>query len=299
FQKTLPDKPVGIERFVLECLSFTESHTGAALANTVHRVLCRFKIEHRAITLPFRVRRAQLESAIRDEEESDEECETNEPDEADPDDDGTAPSMMLEEVGDEDEPLPNIVSGSLEDDEYKRVTKALWKTSKEARRLRYNPGAKHAFKESCVLMDTPTPHNIKRDVITRWNSTELTLEDADRTWPGLTHYQQNSKYTPRKERFLAEDRAAIRGLLTVLRPLRLATETMSKAEVPLLADVIVQYDALNQRYGHMCNDKSLPLYLRHAADRAQGVLNKYYEKTDDSDMYRLALSRPVRTCTEM
>jgi hypothetical protein len=109
---------------------------------------------------------------------------------------------MLEEVGDEDEPLPAIISDSPEDDEYKRVMKALWKasdelcvwrecsqqplqTSKEARRLRYNPGAKRAFKESCVLTETPTPHNIKRDVITRWNSTKLTLEDTDRTWPGL------------------------------------------------------------------------------------------------------------------
>jgi hypothetical protein len=64
---------------------------------------------------------------------------------------------------------------------------------------------------------------------------------------------------------------------------------MSQAKVPLLADVIVQYDALNQRYGHMANDKNLPLYLCHAADRAQGVLNKYYEKTDESHMYRLVL----------
>jgi hypothetical protein len=33
-------------------VSFTESHTGAALANTVHRVLCRFNIENR-VSLDF------------------------------------------------------------------------------------------------------------------------------------------------------------------------------------------------------------------------------------------------------
>ncbi|KAG9080500.1 hypothetical protein FRC06_006503, partial [Ceratobasidium sp. 370] len=84
------------------------------------------------------------------------------------------------------------------------------------------------------------------------------LEDADRTWLGLTAYQQNEKYTPRKEQFMPKDCDAIRGLLTVLRPLHLATEVMSKASVPLLADVIT-------------------------------VLNKYYQKSDESLLYRLSV----------
>jgi hypothetical protein len=57
----------------------------------------------------------------------------------------------------------------------------------------------------------------------------------------------------------------------------------------MLADVIVHYDALNYEYTEMCNDESLPLYLRHAANRAREVLNKYYQRTDESDLYRLAL----------
>ena len=75
------------------------------------------------------------------------------------------------------------------------------------------------------------------------------------------------------------------------QPLRQATEAMSKASVPLLADVMVQYDALNELYSRIANDKTTALYLRHAADRAQVVLNKYYSKTDDSDMYRLVLRK--------
>lgn len=57
----------------------------------------------------------------------------------------------------------------------------------------------------------------------------------------------------------------------------------------MLAGVIVHYDALNCEYTDMCNDKSLPLYLRHAANRARVVLNKYYQKTDESDLYRVAM----------
>ncbi|KAF8602515.1 hypothetical protein BDV93DRAFT_443960, partial [Ceratobasidium sp. AG-I] len=44
FMPSTAEKAAGTDRFVLECLSFTESHTGTALANTVNRVLTRFKI---------------------------------------------------------------------------------------------------------------------------------------------------------------------------------------------------------------------------------------------------------------
>jgi hypothetical protein len=59
----------------------------------------------------------------------------------------------------------------------------------------------------------------------------------------------------------------------------------------MLADVILHYDSLNYEYTEMCRDDSLPLYLRHAANRALGVLNKYYGRTDESDLYRLAIRR--------
>ncbi|KAF8596022.1 hypothetical protein BDV93DRAFT_455649, partial [Ceratobasidium sp. AG-I] len=68
-----------------------------------------------------------------------------------------------------------------------------------------------------------------------------------------------------------------------------ATEAMSKAGIPLLAEVMVQYDTLNELYGRIANNKTVALYLRHTADRTQVVLNKYYSKTDDSVLYRLAL----------
>ncbi|KAF8594529.1 hypothetical protein BDV93DRAFT_458812, partial [Ceratobasidium sp. AG-I] len=323
-------------------------HTGVALANTIHGVLTRFKIQDRvwgvvcdnasnngkmmtqlqkfglarlegpalrvhcvlhvynlaakAITLPFRKKRAELELKKKSKEkdavtaeESDEEDEDEGFEKLDPDevskntDDGLALSMMLDEVGDEEIELPDIISGSAEDDELRCVTKVLFKVSREARRLRYNPGARRDFKDSCELCKVPTPHNIRRDVQIRWNLTSLSLKDTDRTWDGTCHYQQNFKHMPREERFRPEDRQAVRGLLTVLEPLEVATLAMSKADVPLLADVIVQYDALNEQYGKICHDQKLPLYLRHAADRAQTVLNRYYEKTDESSLYRLAL----------
>ncbi|KAF8596705.1 hypothetical protein BDV93DRAFT_513918 [Ceratobasidium sp. AG-I] len=164
----------------------------------------------------------------------------------DPKDNGVALSMMLDKVGDEEFELPDIVSGLAEDDELRHITKVLFKVSREACRLRYNPGARRDFKEACVLSEVPTPHTIQCDVQICWNSTSMSLKDADRTWDGACSYQQTYQHTPREERFHVEDRQAIRGLLTVLEPLDVATLAMSKADVPLLADVVVQYDALNE-----------------------------------------------------
>jgi hypothetical protein len=59
----------------------------------------------------------------------------------------------------------------------------------------------------------------------------------------------------------------------------------------MLADMIVHYDSLNFEYTCICADEDQPIYIRQAANRARLVLNKYYQKTDDSELYRLALCK--------
>lgn len=73
------------------------------------------------------------------------------------------------------------------------------------------------------------------------------------------------------------------------QPLQIITEILLRAGVPMLADIILHYDALDAEYTEMCKDESLPLYQRHAADRGHILFNKYYQKTDKSEMYRLAI----------
>lgn len=60
----------------------------------------------------------------------------------------------------------------------------------------------------------------------------------------------------------------------------------------MLANIIVHYDALDGIYAVMCNDNDLPAYHRHAANRGRVTFNKYYQKSDESEMYRLT----IRTC---
>ena len=80
------------------------------------------------------------------------------------------------------------------------------------------------------------------------------------------------------------------------QPLQVITKILSRAGVPMLADIIVHYDALDTEYAEMCNNNALPLYHRHATNRGCLLFNKYYQKTDESEMYRLAI-RTSDTCS--
>ncbi|KAF8594965.1 hypothetical protein BDV93DRAFT_564874 [Ceratobasidium sp. AG-I] len=93
--------------------------------------------------------------------------------------------MMEAEGGDKEGDLPAIVVDSPEDLELRWVANVLWKVAREACRLCYNPSAKRAFKEACEANGWATPHNIRCDVVTRWNLTEETLEDTHWLWDGL------------------------------------------------------------------------------------------------------------------
>ena len=63
----------------------------------------------------------------------------------------------------------------------------------------------------------------------------------------------------------------------------------------MLADVLVHYDALDHVFRPICLDTKQQLWIRHAARRAMVVLNKYYGKSDDSHLYRLALRKLYRS----
>jgi hypothetical protein len=118
-------------------------------------------------------------------------------------------------------------------------------------------------------------------------------------------YQRTTR-TPRSKRFIEEDRPVIQQLLELLlvclsctskisvmlkyeQPLRQVTEICSKAEVPLLCDILLHYDGLHYEYNRIRDDPKHPLYARQAAERVIKKLNKYYQASDTSVMYHLAL----------
>ena len=65
---------------------------------------------------------------------------------------------------------------------------------------------------------------------------------------------------------------------------------MSKKRVPLLYKVIPIIDILNEKLEDASENSSLLPSVRAGAMKGLTVLNKYYSKTDESVMYRIAMS---------
>ncbi|KAG9092633.1 hypothetical protein FRC07_011613, partial [Ceratobasidium sp. 392] len=302
-----PKLVIFVERFVLECIHFKESHTGEHLAKMLVGILRNFKIEDRVwglvgdnaannATMMTHISKYGLKRLTGNRAHL--HCLLHvfnlvaqlDDDGDNPDNDGTAPSGMLTDADDgelddfddeHEDPLPTMRPGSAEEAAFNQATVVLFK-------IRCNPRERADFNAECERLDITTPHSVSRDQITRWNSTEQMLEDGERTFDAMVAHQKKT-HPPRPLRFQEEDRQTMKFLLMLLWPLKLVTDICAKAGMPTLGDVLVHYDSLTFEYTKMIRDTSLPLYVRHGAQRARGVLNKYYERSDESEMYRLGV----------
>ena len=66
---------------------------------------------------------------------------------------------------------------------------------------------------------------------------------------------------------------------------------MSQSKTPLLYQVIPLIDTLTRMLETASDNKALFPAVRAAAAKGIAILNKYYAKTDESIMYRCAMSR--------
>lgn len=66
---------------------------------------------------------------------------------------------------------------------------------------------------------------------------------------------------------------------------------MSNSKRPLVADVIPLFDLIERQLINIINDLEQPTIIRTSAAKARAVMNKYYNKSDDSRMYRLCMSK--------
>ena len=65
---------------------------------------------------------------------------------------------------------------------------------------------------------------------------------------------------------------------------------MSEKKIPLLHEVIPVIDLLTKRLEDVSSDAKYIPSVRARAAKGLVVLNKYYSKTDESVMYRCAMS---------
>ena len=74
------------------------------------------------------------------------------------------------------------------------------------------------------------------------------------------------------------------------QPFLKATLRMSQSKVPLLHEVIPLIDMLTHKLENTVTDHSLLPAIKSAAAKGLAVLHKYYSKSDESIMYRCAMS---------
>ncbi|KAJ3965321.1 hypothetical protein EV361DRAFT_777630, partial [Lentinula raphanica] len=128
---------------------------------------------------------------------------------------------------------------------------------------------------------------LPRDVATRWNSTYdmlaafLEMKDPvsqflDRSSHGLTEFLLDD-----------EEWEAIKGLVSVLKDATIFFSTSA----PSVAAVIPAMDAIDEILASgILDTKNLSSPVRHALSIGKKTLNKYYALSDDSHIYRMAIS---------
>ena len=65
---------------------------------------------------------------------------------------------------------------------------------------------------------------------------------------------------------------------------------MSQKRIPLLHEVIPIIDILTEKLEAAVEDDKIQLVIKAGAERGLAILHKYYSKTDESIMYRIAMS---------
>ncbi|KAJ3830446.1 hypothetical protein F5880DRAFT_1468533, partial [Lentinula raphanica] len=128
---------------------------------------------------------------------------------------------------------------------------------------------------------------LPRDVATRWNSTfdmlaafirlkEPITEFLDRSSNGLAEYALDN-----------EEWEAIEGLVSILKDATLFFSSSS----PSVASIIPAMDIIDRSFASgIVNRQTLSAPVRHALLIGKRTLNKYYQLTDDSYIYRMAIS---------
>ncbi|KNF03993.1 hypothetical protein, variant [Puccinia striiformis f. sp. tritici PST-78] len=200
-------------------------------------------------------------------------------------------------IGDESACLgeEDIEHGSDEDEEGDWYTsesckETLAKFRATAKKLRFSPNSKAEFVDICREKGCLTPHNIERDVRTRWNSTHAQLKSAIRCEPAILEWQRHKKYGVARKHYVDEsDFGLARDLVEVLNVFHEITLQVSIASSARLSNVVVFIDQVTDQLLTAISNQKYPPALRNACRIGLKITNKYYSLTDSSPLYRIAI----------
>ncbi|KAA1109566.1 hypothetical protein PGTUg99_021926 [Puccinia graminis f. sp. tritici] len=219
----------------------------------------------------------------------------NEDDDEETDDDAPLASNLIgdDEVELEDDDL-NDLSDEGEEDQYttQSCKESLSKFRAISRKLNKSPNSKALFKEICGDLECSTPHNITRDVRTRWNSTFEQLSGILRCSAAILEWQKDKRHGPARSHHINQnDLDLARDLVELLQPFYEITLQVSTAGAARIADIVVFIDQITSHLSSAISDKrdDYPPAIRNACRAGLHITNKYYTLTDCSPLYRVAM----------
>ncbi|KNF06330.1 hypothetical protein PSTG_00834 [Puccinia striiformis f. sp. tritici PST-78] len=159
-----------------------------------------------------------------------------------------------------------------------------------AKKLKYSPNSKAKFVKLCRAKKCAAPHNIQRDVCTRWNSTSLQLSSIVRCQAAIIEWQRHKtlgidrKYhLDQSDLDLACDLGGVLGLFHKI------TLQISVAGSARLSNIVLFIDQITEHLSTVISNPSYPAALRNACRLGLKKTNKYYSLTDTSPLYRIAI----------
>lgn len=195
---------------------------------------------------------------------------------------------------------------------------AVTKVRKLSTKCHWNAAVSDDLKAACVEHAISPPKKLIRDISVRWNSTSNTVYRAVELRKPVETVAAKSVFNkPRgiQLKKLVPDEAEW-TLLTSLIPLLdvsvfamscqssltdyfsqsilYVTTEVSRSNTPMVHQIIPLIDFLTTVFEDVIDDDDQTLIIRHAALRGMVMLNKYYERTDDSVACRFAMSKSSR-----
>ncbi|KAH8073021.1 hypothetical protein BXZ70DRAFT_902952 [Cristinia sonorae] len=146
---------------------------------------------------------------------------------------------------------------------------------------------KKLWENTCKELNYPV-RLMPRDCPTRWNSTHTMLKfaaDYKEVIERLTESKDMRKFELDEEEWV---------MVTQLRDVFYDATTYFSSASPNIADVIPSMDFIDTSLNNAALNVDLHPAIRTATALSKRVMNKYYARTDATDVYRIAMSKSSR-----
>ncbi|POW03334.1 hypothetical protein PSTT_11152 [Puccinia striiformis] len=302
-----------------DILGTGKSHTGVYLAETVRVIVEKFGIRDKVILQPFRShkRNETILTSVDQEQYPDKDDEDADPagpndqirmcttgDSSDEDEDDNEHKLLNKEnilaselISDneiklEDEDLIEM-SDEDKDNQYTSTSckLTLAKFRAVSRKLNKSPNSKSLFKELCHDLECLRPHNVGRDVLTRWNSTLEQLSSLIQCSPAILEWQKDKRYGTARQHHINQNNLDLaHDLVEVLQPFHEITLQVLIRGSAQIADIVFFIDQITSHLSSTISNKydDYPPALRNTCRAGLQFTKKYYTLTDCSPLYRVA-----------